>query len=69
MSGDSLNYKIRLLYEINISKHRIDDQYDPENREWCLYVFDRNAGMWVPTNTLNNEGESSVIKLLQVSKE
>ena len=69
MTDEQLNYKLRLLYEVEISKYRIDNQNDPNNREWCLYVFDRNAEKWVPTNTLNNNGEKSVIKVIQIADE
>lgn len=69
MYDEEINYKLRILYNIEISKHRIDDQMIPENQEWCLYVFDRNAEKWVPTYSLNHEGENSVIELIQIIKD
>jgi len=69
MPNDIPNYKLRILYEINIAKWRIGDQRDPENRQWCLYVFDKNQGEWVPVNTLKDAGEEASIKHIQIVEE
>jgi hypothetical protein len=68
MPNDQVNYKVRILYEVDIAKWRIGDQTLDENREWCLYVFDRNNGTWVAVNTLP-EGEGAKIKHIQVVEE
>lgn len=68
MPNDNGNYKLRILYEVDIAKWRIGDQTQEENREWCLYVFDRNQGTWVPVNSLT-DGEGVKIKHMQIVNE
>ena len=66
MTDEGVNYKLRILYEVDIAKWRIGNQRYPENREWCLYVFDRNQEEWVPANTFTGAGEGVSIKHLQI---
>ena len=60
------NVKLRINYEIEIDKSRIDDQTKTENREWALYVFDRSKQDWIQVNSLNAPGESASITKIQV---
>jgi hypothetical protein len=69
MPNDSPNYKLRILYEVNVAKWRIDDQRLPDNREWCIYVFDRNREIWVPVSQLGGPGEGATIKHIQIADE
>jgi len=68
MPDDRLTYKLRILYEVDIAKWRIDDQNEVENREWCLYVFDRNQRTWSSVALLG-PNEDAVIKHIQVVEE
>ena len=69
MPNDKLTTKLKILYEVNIAKWRIDDQNQIENREWCLYVYDRNKEEWVQVNNLDSPGEGAVIKHIHVIEE
>jgi hypothetical protein len=69
MTNDKLTTKLRILYEVDIAKWRIEDQSKLENREWCLYVYDRNKEHWVAVNTLDAPGEGVSIKHIQVVEE
>ena len=69
MSNDKVTAKLRILYEVDIAKWRIDDQNKIENREWCLYVYDRNNEHWVAVSELDAPGERVVIKHIQVVEE
>jgi hypothetical protein len=51
--ADDLIYKVRIVYEVSLAKWRIDE----DDNDWCLWVFDRNLGEWIPTNKLNRPGE------------
>lgn len=69
MANDDMIYKLRILYEVGIAKWRIDDQTIPENREWSLFVYDRNKEEWVELNDCNRPGEYVRIKHVQVLDE
>lgn len=69
MANDNLTTKLKILYEVTIAKWRIDDQNDPDNREWCLYVYDRNQQKWTQVNTLDSPGEGAIIRHIQVVEE
>ena len=69
MTNEVNNYKLRILYEVDIAKWRVGDQRDPENRQWCLYVFDKNQEEWVAVNTLKDAGEGASIKHMQIVEE
>ena len=69
MSNDKLTTKLKILYEVNIAKWRIGDQEQIENREWCLYVYDRNKQEWVQVNNLDSPGEGATIKHVHVVEE
>lgn len=69
MPNDSPNYKLRILYEVTVAKWRIDDQRLPENREWSIYVYDRNKTLWRPVSQLDGPGEGAVIKHIQIAEE
>lgn len=69
MANDKLTVKLKILYEVDIAKWRIGDQNNVEDREWCLYVYDRNKEKWVPVSTLDVPGEGAVIKHIQIVDE
>jgi hypothetical protein len=69
MANDKLTTKLRILYEVDIAKWRIDDQNEIENREWCLYVYDRNQEQWVAVSSLNAPGEGASIRHIHVVEE
>lgn len=69
MSNDKLTTKLKILYEVDIAKWRIGDQNQVENREWCLYVFDRNNEQWTAVSQLGTPTEGAVIKHIQVVEE
>ena len=69
MPNDRLTTKLRILYEVEVAKWRIGDQTQIENREWCLYVYDRNKEHWVAVSTLDAPGEGVSIKHIQVVEE
>ena len=60
------NIKLRIQYEIEIDRSRIDDQTSIENREWALYVFDRSKQDWIQVNNLDAPGENASITKIQV---
>jgi hypothetical protein len=60
------NVKLRIHYEIEIDRSRIDDQTKTENRQWALYVFDRSKQDWIQVNSLDAPGESASITKIQV---
>jgi hypothetical protein len=64
-----MRYKLRITYEVNIAKWRIDDPHDIKNAEWGLAVYDRNLGKWVHTNDLDRPGENVIIKKVEVLEE
>jgi uncharacterized membrane protein len=69
MPNENMIYKLRILYEVGIAKWRIDDQNNPDNREWSLQVYDRNKEEWNAVNDCNREGEYVLIKHIQVLEE
>jgi hypothetical protein len=54
-------YHLEIELEVKIAKWRIDDQTDPENREWALFVYDRLQNKWVDTADLDRSGEEAYI--------
>jgi hypothetical protein len=60
------NIKLRIQYDIEIDRSRIDDQTSLENREWALYVFDRSKQDWIQVNKLDAPGENASITKIQV---
>jgi hypothetical protein len=60
------NIKLRIHYEIEIDRSRIDDQTIAENREWALYLFDRSKQTWIQVNSLDAPGEGASITRIQV---
>jgi hypothetical protein len=66
MPDDKLTTKLRILYEVEIAKWRIGDQNEIENREWALYVYDRNQQKWLQVSMLNPPTESATIKHIQI---
>ena len=60
------NIKLRIQYEIEIDRSRIEDQTLIENREWALYVFDRSKQDWIQVNNLDAPGENALITKIQV---
>jgi len=69
MPNDNPNYKLRILYEVTVAKWRIDDQRMPDNREWSMYVYDRNRQGWYPVSQLGGPGEGAIIKHMQIVEE
>ena len=67
MSND--HHKLRILYEVSLSKWRIDDQSKKENQEWCLFVYDRNNEDWIAVNECKRDGEYATIKHIEVIDE
>ena len=55
--ADDLIYKVQITYEVDIAKWRIDR----EDNDWCLWVYDKNLGEWIPTTDLNRPGEDAAI--------
>jgi hypothetical protein len=62
---DEDGYDLRITYRIKIKKWRIDDQNNIENREWSLYVYDRNKEEWLATTKLNRPGEEAYIESIE----
>lgn len=54
-------YELDIGFEVKIAKWRVDDQTDPENREWCLSVYDRLQNQWVDVADLNRSGEEAFL--------
>lgn len=66
MPDDKLTTKLRILYEVEIANWRIGNQEEIKNREWALYVYDRNQEKWCQVSTLNPPTETAVIKHIQI---
>ena len=59
-------HHLRLTFEVKIAPWRIDDPSLPENHDWCLWVFDRNLGTWLPLNDCKRPGESNKIIKVEI---
>lgn len=69
MSAEKMNYKLHLLFEVNLAKWRIDDQRDPNNQEWCLMVYDRNKQEWISVNACDRPGEGAKLLTINIAEE
>ena len=54
-------YELNIGFEVKIAKWRVDDQTDPDNREWSLFVYDRLQNEWICTADLDRSGEEAII--------
>jgi hypothetical protein len=54
-------YELDIGFEVKIAKWRVDDQTDPDNREWALFVYDRLQNKWIDTSDLDRSGEEVYI--------
>ena len=63
--ADDLIYKVRVTIDVSLAKWRIDR----DNQDWCLWVYDRNLGEWIPTTDLNRPGEDAEIVDIKMLKE
>jgi len=67
MSNESDLYDLKLTFRVKLKKWRIDDQHDPDNQEWCLWVYDRNLQQWVQTTRdLDRPGEETTIEAIHI---
>jgi hypothetical protein len=62
---DTDTYDLRITMRVKIKKWRIDDQSDPDNREWNVIVYDRNLKEWINVGTLNRPGEESYLESIE----
>jgi hypothetical protein len=60
--------ELQITYQVRIDKNRIDDQKKMENREWCLYVFDRSEDKWTATNSLSARETAQILQIRDISK-
>ena len=49
---------LRVTYRVKIAEWRVDDQNNPDNQEWSLWVFDKVQQKWIQTVNLNRPGEA-----------
>jgi hypothetical protein len=60
--------ELQITYQVRIDKNRIDDQKKMENREWCLYVFDRSEDKWTATNSLSARETAQILEIRDIGK-
>jgi len=67
MADDDI-YDIRLKVRVKIKRWRIDDQSNPNNREWKIGVWDRNTEQWQDVMNLGRPGEEAYIETIEEVK-
>jgi hypothetical protein len=57
------NYDLTVTFSVKVAKWRIDDQSDPANWDWSLWLYDKVQKKWIQTSEdLDRPGEETYIE-------
>lgn len=55
------NYDLSVSFRVKVAKWRIDNQSEPDNWDWSLWLYDKVQNKWIQTVNLDRPGEEAYV--------